>query len=467
MANYFAPLAAPQIRNALVDFSPVNNALDGWRAQGNADRQFGLEQKASQRADESLGLQKQTTAAQLKNSGLEYEQNLAKAYGGWAQTIAGNPDPTARATMAKAMFDSHPEFGSALTKHGIDPNDTDNALKFITSEAQGYQNPQDVRLRNAQIAGAEGENAMRGKQFTTVGRDVYGQPTYGVVDLTKPNGGLPQQQAATGQPLQPTPQGASGEDYLKTLPKPMADQVKAIAEGRIPIPGGFALKTPYWQQMMTHISQYDPTFDAVNYNARAKTRNDFTSGKSAQNITSFNTAIGHLDELDHAIDGLDNSDYTAVNAATNATSGVNADRAKRLAAFNTARNAVVEELTRAFKGTGGSLTEVQEWEKLIDPKASPAALKQTVKTAVNLLASRIDSVGEQYSKGMGTTADPVKLLSSKAQKTWKKWNPDAEPEQPAASGAPRATVPQPGEVRDGFRFKGGNPGDRNSWEPVQ
>ena len=98
--------------------------------------------------------------------------------------------------------------------------------------------------------------------------------------------------------LQPPPgQTLSGEDYLKTLPKPQADQVKALAEGRMQIPGGFALKTPYWQQMMTHVSQYDPNFDTVNYNARAATRKDFTSGKSAQNITSFNTAIGHLDHL--------------------------------------------------------------------------------------------------------------------------------------------------------------------------
>lgn len=31
----------------------------------------------------------------------------------------------------------------------------------------------------------------------------------------------------------------------------------------------------------------------------------------------------------------------------------------------------------------------------------------------------------------------------------------------------RRSGPQPGDVEDGYRFRGGNPGDRNNWEPVQ
>jgi len=40
----------------------------------------------------------------------------------------------------------------------------------------------------------------------------------------------------------------------------------------------------------------------------------------------------------------------------------------------------------------------------------------------------------------------------------------AEPPPPAARPAPR--MPQPGEIIEGFRFRGGNPGDQRNWEPV-
>jgi hypothetical protein len=39
---------------------------------------------------------------------------------------------------------------------------------------------------------------------------------------------------------------------------------------------------------------------------------------------------------------------------------------------------------------------------------------------------------------------------------------------PRSQQAPAAEAgPQPGQVEDGYRFKGGNPADPNSWEPVQ
>lgn len=459
MANYFATLPAYKTGPG-IDFSPVGNALDGITAQNNANRQFSLQQRQSDRADQE---QQYQHGRNDKQDQLQQVQMFGKQAAAVDQMQGSQ-----RAAAWQSVIARHGADG--LTPEELDPV---TGPKLLMAQAGQFTDPRDSKLKDLQVQKLQSDitNSAPKQEFTTIGRDSYGQPTYGFVDPRK----LTVTPAAGSQPttgeLQPPPgQGLSGDAYLATLPKPQADQVRALAEGRMPIPGGFALKSPYWQQMMSHISQYDPNFDTVNYQARSKTRNDFTSGKSAQNITSFNTAIGHLDHLNHAIDDLKNSDYTAVNRATNATAGINADRAKKLAAFSTARNAVVEELTKAFKGGVGALAEVQEWEKLVDPNASSGALKQMVKTATDLLASRIDSVGDQYNRGMGTTSDPLKLLSPKAQEIWKKLNPDAETDGGAAGAArsaPRATVPTIGEIRDGFRFKGGNPGDPNSWEKAQ
>lgn len=324
---------------------------------------------------------------------------------------------------------------SSIYKNRFDPS---SALDLKAKQGDLDMQPLRAELLRAQIA-----NSGPKPEFQVVGRDAYGQPTYGWTNartqsVTPAAGSQPEAGA-----LQPPPSsGLSGDAYLRTLPAQEANEIKALAEGRMQIPGGFALKSPYWQRKMSQLSQYDPNFDTVNYSARAATRKDFTSGKSAQNITSFNTAIGHLNHLSHAIDDLNNSDYTAVNAATNATAGVNADRAKKLAALKTAGNAVASELAKAFKGTGStSLQEVTEWHDLVDPNASPAALKQVVKTATNLLASRIDSVGQQYNKGMGTTSDPLDLLTPESRKIWKDLNPDMDSIGNAGPAAPSSAGP--------------------------
>ena len=210
-----------------------------------------------------------------------------------------------------------------------------------------------------------------------------------------------------------------GQAYLQTVDPKIATQVKALAEGRMAFPSGFALRSGYWQNMLQAVSQFDPSFDAVNYNARAKTRNDFTSGKSAQNITSFNTAIGHLGTLNDSIDALNNTNYPSYNRFANSVSQESGDTRYQVARqkFDTAKQAVTDELTRAFRGSSGNVSDIDRWAGTLDAAQSPAALKSAVQQAIQLLHSRIDAVGDQYNRGMGTTADPLHLLSPKAQQT--------------------------------------------------
>ena len=357
-----------------------------------------------QRTDPMIGLRTQQAQANLKGTLSEQDRAGVEHFGKISAAIDELPPGPQRDGAWQSVITRHnaQHPGEHLTQQELDP------------------------ITGPKLMAAQAGNLAAPDKFTTVGHDAFGSPSYGFVNdrtqeitLAKVPG---QQSTALGADPHIT-----GEDFLKTIDKPIADQVRAIAEGRMPIPGGFALKTPYWQKMMQNVAQYDPSFDAINYNARAATRKDFTSGKSAQNITSFNTAIGHLDSLDKSIAGLGNGNYPLLNEylINPVKSQISPEYQIGVQKFQTSRLAVAEELARAFKGTGGSLSEVEHWNGLIGSAKTPDQLHAAVKQAVDLLESRINAVGEGYRRGMGSTADVKDLLNPKARAALQRLSGDA------------------------------------------
>jgi hypothetical protein len=209
------------------------------------------------------------------------------------------------------------------------------------------------------------------------------------------------------------PGATTGEALLGSLNPQVSAQVKALAEGRMQFPAGQALKSPYWQQMLSLVSRYDPTFDAVNYSARSKTRADFTSGKAAQNLNAFNTVLGHLDSLVQAGTALNNTSYPLLNKVENTYLDATGD--PRPKAFDANKKAVVDELTRAWRGSGGSEGDIKSWSEAISNTSSPEQLAGVSHQIAELLRSKIDAMGEQYNQGMGTTKDGIQLLTPHAQ----------------------------------------------------
>jgi hypothetical protein len=233
-------------------------------------------------------------------------------------------------------------------------------------------------------------------------------------------------------------QGLTGDALLQALPKPQADQIKALAEGRMQFPAGFALKSPYWQDMISKVSQYDPNFDAVNYNARSQTRNDFTKGPSANNVTALNTAIQHLGHLSDAFGQLDNSSFPAYNAAANwiGNQAGNSNIQGNYSAVAADSTAVAHELAKVFRQSGMSEGEIKDWESKISPNASPAQMKSTIQSALDLMNGRLQALGARYNQGMGTTKTPYQLLTPEAQQTWNRLS-GSQDEQPTAQGSPQ------------------------------
>lgn len=196
-----------------------------------------------------------------------------------------------------------------------------------------------------------------------------------------------------------------GEDFLKTLDLATRNTVKAISEGRMAMPSGFALKSPYWQNVLTLVGQYDPQFNA----ARPAVYKDFTSGVAARNVTAINTAIRHMGTLYDLGKALDNNNIPVLNAIQNRIATETGD--PRINNFDTAKSAVGNELMRVFRQVNADTEETKNWELKFKAAQSPAQLQGAIKVGVDLLQGRISALDEQWKRGMNVETGFPNLLT--------------------------------------------------------
>jgi hypothetical protein len=183
------------------------------------------------------------------------------------------------------------------------------------------------------------------------------------------------------------PNGPTGDDFLKTLPPNDQPIVKAVLDGRYPIPTGKAATSPEWQRVVQLATQADPTFDAGNYPARAAARKDFTSGPTSKTITGLNTLAHHINTLNSSIDGLDNGKYPRINAIGNAFQSGTGD--PRVNKFQVAANAVADEAAKVFAGSGSALADREKLASMFDPSMSPAQLKAATAQLSQLVEGKL------------------------------------------------------------------------------
>ncbi len=244
-----------------------------------------------------------------------------------------------------------------------------------------------------------------------------------------------------GKNVAPGIPGQRNEAALEGLSPGIQAVIKQLADYKMQLPGGMALKSPYWQNILERTAQYDPDFDSSQYNVRVKLRQDFTSGKSADNVKALNTAVGHLDTLNKAGQALNNSTIKRYNSVKNWLAGEAGS--KSVTDFKLAQNAVADELTKVFRGTGGTESDVKGWKESIDAAGSPEQLKSAVNGAIELMASRLMALNSQYEKGMGRPKD-FSFLDDKARKILKSLGADVDNLDPTATrqaaGGPKGDV---------------------------
>jgi hypothetical protein len=222
----------------------------------------------------------------------------------------------------------------------------------------------------------------------------------------------------TSQQMQTQP---TGEDYLKTISPTAGNLIKKYASGELSIPAQM-VRTPAGQQLLGAITQYDPTFDATNYQKRQQTATAFAKGNEGKAIRAANQTLYHMGNLYQRSEDLNN--LNILPGILNAPINLIEEKGfgdTRQGKYRQSAQAVASELRKVFAASGGgNLTELQAWEKSFDPNAGENQQKAYIGNGVDLLRGALKSLESQYRTGMGLNKNIGDLLSPEARGVYEK-----------------------------------------------
>ncbi len=317
----------------------------------------------------------------------------------------------------------------------LTPVAASNTRRF--SPAEEAAQAQQVMLRdvfkgmNAPAAGPDGAPTAPGALPT----EAKSRLGLSMIPGVNPNEVLGPISAAPNNPFAGT---AMGEDVLKSLSPQEANAVKMMANYDLPVPGG-NMRSPPMMRLLNLAAAYDPSFDATNYLARQKVRNDFTSGGVANNIMSLNTTLNHMAKLSQAAGALNNFGSPAVNAPVNyVEQHVLGD--KRVTNYNTYADAVATEAAKVFKGgmnAAPAEKEIQAWKANLSPNMSPEQFQGAMESLAGLLEGRLTEIQTRWTNAFGDKPLPFQLPSIHAQGSLQQMGIGA---QPTPNGGPKLQV---------------------------
>lgn len=150
MANGYFQLPAPQIpQNALINFSPVNNAIDSYVEQGNKNRSFGLQR-------EQMDMQKSQFAANQKRQAEQDHYAKIKRGGEMANAILNLPDNDPAKPQAWQRYLQ--QYGDG--NHSPEELDFRTGPKIAAAQAGMFQDQLARQAKELQVQGAQNALSM-------------------------------------------------------------------------------------------------------------------------------------------------------------------------------------------------------------------------------------------------------------------------------------------------------------------
>ncbi len=165
----------------------------------------------------------------------------------------------------------------------------------------------------------------------------------------------------------------------------------------------------------------------------AKVVKDFSTGTQGQMVTSFNTAIDHLQTMSELTDALKNRDTRLINLIGNKIAKETGEVAPTN--FDSARRIVGAEIQKAIIRAGGTGEERKEAADAFSQANSPEQLAGTIETYKKLLGGQLKSLNQQYETGTGRK-DFSKRLTPAAQREMTRVQAEAAPTAPTAPPLP-------------------------------
>lgn len=219
----------------------------------------------------------------------------------------------------------------------------------------------------------------------------------------------------------PTPDEA-GDKFLQGLPPGVRDQVQAIAEyrenpnnlpSRIAKGANQSQRELYVGLAEQYAAAKGEQYDQSQFAGRNKAVSEFSSGKTAATVKSFNVLVDHLDVLKDAATALGNGNIQAFNTIKNAIAAQSGESAPT--DFNGVKELVGDEIVKAVSGGAGALGDRDQIKATINAQGSPQQLANLITKYQKLAGSQLSGLRQQY-KSTTNRKDFNKFLNPRTKK---------------------------------------------------
>jgi hypothetical protein len=356
-----------------------------------------------------------------------------------------------------------------LNNRAIDATTKTMVLQQISPNFGFTTTPDGTIIRTNPRDGSVVEVYKSGKpKFTQISEGMLGDKQFGYVDEAAKktydaSGKLIAPAAGETSSVGKIPLGADGEPlkgpellaHLEKTDPAVAAGVKGVIAGDINA-GGRNL-----QKLLPLAKLIDPALEQFDYQTRAKSRADFTSGPSSKEIKAINTAIYHAGQLAQDTDKLG-----GVNVLPGVINPIiqgykrnigNADYQVARKDWDATSETLSTEIAKALNGGVPHAADKEHWRKVFEAAGSPQERQAAIASSMKLLEGRTHALATSYERGMGRARDSMSFIDDPNKAAFqelmttgkiapKKAGASLGPAAPAAPDAPEAPKPPPGFV---------------------